>query len=236
MCQDKILIETMGYIKKEVNLTSIDNNVIANSLVLESLHPFPGYHGTNLPEKSTPRSLFLITTKDYPYEDIARITKNIKKDFKFDFHASQGNIHTKTSTYHCIRIKYLQSFTFLPELIELYQKAGIKFARHKSLKSSGLIVINKPFYIDELEETIYKDINEDSKFYIELPVVLGWNEFVEMTHTIKNNIDNSNFDAAQGVFYRRKGIVELVRLYICEGEFEKVKQIQKMYIDLINKR
>jgi len=40
MCQDKILIETMGYIKKEANLSTVENNIIPNTLVLESLHRY----------------------------------------------------------------------------------------------------------------------------------------------------------------------------------------------------
>lgn len=236
MNQEKTLIETTGYIKKQVNLTTVENNIIPNTLVLESLHPFPGYHGANLPERTSPRSLFLILNKECSTENLARITKKIKIDFNYDFNASQGNIYTKTATYSCIRIKFLQSFTFLPELMRRYQDAGIKFAKHKQITTSGLIVINKSFFVDNLEQGIYKDYYENSKFYIELPTDLPWDEFVEMTKHIKNNIENSNFDAAQGVFYRKDGIVEVIRLYICEGEYEKVKHIQQMYIDLINKR
>lgn len=236
MCQDKLLIETIGYIKKEENLVTVENNVIPHTLVLESSHPFPGYHGKNLPEKSCPRSLFLIVNKDYSFEQIARVTKKIKQGFKYDFNASQGNIYLKSSSYPCIRIKYLESFTFLPELQYKFLDEGIKFAKHRSFDSSSLIIINKHFYIEEIEEGIYNDMLENSKFYIELPVGLKWDEFKEITHNIKNNIDNSNFDAAQGVFYRKEGIIDVVRLYICEGEIDRVKLIQKMYIDQIKKK
>jgi len=235
MCQDKIIIETMGYIKKEANLSTVENNIIPNTLVLESLHLYPGYHGKNLPEQSVPRSLFLIVNKDYSFEEIARIIKKIKREFQFDFDASQGNIYFKTTSYSCIRIKYLKSFTFLPELQGLFKEQGIKFAKQKNIDSLGLIVINKHFYISELEEGMYKDLEEDSKFYIELPEELSWDTFKEFTISIKNNIDNSDFDAAQGILYRKKGIVEVVRLYICEGEYEKVKHIRQMYIDQIEK-
>ncbi len=236
MCQDRTLIETVGYIKKEQNLTTVENNIIPHTLVLESLHPFPGYHGTNLPDKSKPRSLFLILTKEHSFEDIARITKQIKQNFRYDFNASAGHIHFKTTSYPCIRIKYLKSFTFLPELQGLYQEHGIKFAKQKMIDSQGLIVINKNFYVDELEEGIYNDLEEDSKFYIDLPKDLPWDVFKEFTLSIKNNVDNSDFDAAQGIFYRKEGIVEVVRLYICEGQLDKIKTIRRLYIDLIEKR
>jgi hypothetical protein len=236
MCQDKILIETMGYIKKEANLSTVQNNIIPHTLVLESLQPYPDYHGKNMPEQSTPRSLFLIVNKDYSFEEIARIIKKIKGDFDFDFNASQGNIYFKTTSYSCIRIKYLKSFTFLPELQRMFQNEGISFAKQKTINSVGLIVIKKHFFVDEIEEGIYRDIDESSKFYVDLPVVLPWGEFKEQVHNIKNNLDNSDFDAAQGVFYRRNGIVEVVRLYMCEGEIEKVQRIHKMFIDQINKK
>jgi len=235
MCQDQILIETVGYIKKEVNLTTVENNIIPNTFVLESLHPFPGYHGANLPEKLRPRSLFLIVTKEHSFEEIARITKKIKQNFQYDFNACVGHIYFKTSSYTCIRIKYLKSFTFLPELQGLFKEHGIKFAKQKMIDSKGLIVINKHFYVNELEEGLYDDLEEDSKFYIELPQDIPWDVFKEYTLSIKNNIDNSDFDAAQGVFYRKEGIVEVVRIYICEGETDKIKTIHKLYIDKIKK-
>lgn len=236
MDQENILIETMGYIKKKVSLTAVENNIIPNSLVLETLHPFPGYHGENLPDKSSPRSLFLILNKECSIENLSRITKKIKRDFKYDFNASQGKIYTKTSTYHCIRIKYLQSFTFLPELMLKYQEAGIKLAKHKSFNAEGLIVINKSFFIENIEEGIYKDNYENSKFYIEIPLDLKWDEFVEITKHIKNNVEGSDFDAALGVFYRKDGIVEVIRLYMHEEEHEKIKLIRKMYLDTIAKK
>jgi hypothetical protein len=226
----------MGYIKKEANLSNVENNIISNTLVLESLHPYPDYHGKNLPEQSVPRSLFLIVNKDYSFEEIARIVKKIKSEFEFDFNASQGNIYFKTTSYSCIRIKYLKSFTFLPELQRKFQAEGISFAKQKTINSAGLIVIKKHFFVEEIEEGVYRDIDESSKFYVDLPLALPWNQFKEHINYIKNNLDNSDFDAAQGVFYRRNGIVELVRLYICEGEFEKVHKIRKLLIDQINKK
>lgn len=236
MCQEKVLIETIGYIKKEANLSTVENNIISNTLVLESLHPYPDYHGKNLPEQSTPRSLFLIVNKDYSFEDIARIIKKIKGEFEFDFNASLGNIYFKTTSYSCIRIKYLKSFNFLPELQRRFQIEGISFAKQKTINSVGIIVIKKHFFVEEIEDGIYRDIDESSKFYVNLPVALPWNEFKEQISRIKNNIDNSDFDAAQGVFYRKSGIVELARLYICEGEFEKVQRIHKMFKDQIEKK
>jgi hypothetical protein len=104
------------------------------------------------------------------------------------------------------------------------------------IDSKGLIVINKSFYVEELEDGLYNDLEEDSKYYLELPKDLPWDVFLEFTANIKNNLDNSDFAVAQGVFYRKAGIVEVVRLYICEGEMDKVRTIRKLYTDLIQKK
>jgi len=236
MSQDRILLETVGYIKKEQTLTTVENNIIPNSFVLESQHPFPGYHGANLPEKPKPGSLFLILADDHTAEEIARITKKIQKNLQYDFNASEGHIYFKTSNYSCIRIRHLKSFAFLPEIQRLYQDNGISFAKQKMIDSKGLIVINKSFYVEEIEDGLYNDLEEDSKYYIELPKDLPWDVFQEFTTNIKNNLDNSDFAVAQGVFYRKAGIVEVVRLYICEGEMDKVRTIRKLYADLIQKK
>ncbi len=236
MDQERILIETMGYIEKQVKLTPVESNIIPNTFVFESLHPFPGYHGENLPEKSAPSSLFLIVNKECSSEEILRITKKIKQKFNCNFNASTGNIYTKKTTYPCIRIKYLKSFTFLPELMMQYQDEGIKFAKQKPYKTDGIIVINKSFKVENVEEGIYKDHYERSKTYLEVPVKLIWSEFVEMTHKIKNNIDNSNFDAALGVFFINDSVVDVIRIYTGEGEYEKALQIRKMYLECIEKR
>ncbi|MCG8410009.1 MAG: hypothetical protein MI739_01855 [Bacteroidales bacterium] len=231
----KIHIETTGHIKKEARLSTVENNTVSNTLVLESLHPFPGYHGKNLPERTSPRSLFLILTSEHQFSEIARITKKINQESKHNFNASIGKIYTRTHTYNCIRVKYLEKYSYLPEIQHRYQDEGIKFAKKKKVNTDGLIVIKKYFYIEEIEPNVYRDLDEPSKFYISLPQYLKWPDFKKKTLYIRNNLDGSNFDAAQGVFYRREGIIEIVRLYICEGEYDKIKLIQTKYKELINR-
>lgn len=79
-------------------------------------------------------------------------------------------------------------------------------------------------------------MEEDSKYYFEIPKDLPWDVFQEFTKHIKNNIDNTDFAVAQGVFYRKEGIVEVVRIYICEGEMENIRSMKKTYTDLIHKK
>jgi len=234
MNQTGINIETFGYIKKEESLVTVESNIIPNTLVLESLQQFPGYHG-NIPDKSQPHSLFLITTKDHSFEEIARITKKICESIKYNFNASQGYIHFKSETLSCIRIKYLKSFTFVPELQNFYKEAGIKFTKQKHIDASAIIVINKTFLISEQEDVFYKDLEEESKCYFELPEHLSWEQFKKYTETIKYNINNNNFDAAQGAFFRKKEIKDIVRIYDQEKNPERIKELHTAYLEEIRK-
>ena len=235
MNQENTIIETIGYIKKEESLVTVENNILSNTLVLESLHPFPGYHG-NLPNKSRPNSLFLVTSKDYSFEEIARVTNKIKETFKNEFDAKQGHIHFKAETLSCIRINRLKSFAFISELQNLFANFDIKLAKQKSINSDGIIVINKHFFINEYEKGIYRDLVNESQSYFEIPTKLSWETFKDYTVNIKYNIDNNNFDAAQGAFYRKTGIVDLVRIYEEEkSSIERIKTIQRAYLEEIRK-
>jgi hypothetical protein len=228
-------IETIGYIKKEVTLTTVENNIIPGTLVLESLYPYPGYYGENLPENPCPRSLFVIVDREYDTEEIARITAKVKKESTYDFDMSYGDICLKRKKYACIRIKYLKSFHFFPELQTLLQEHQVKFIKKKTINEQGIIKVYKNFYVQEAEEGIYTDLDE-IKTYLELPVQISWQTFKEFTHDIKNNLRDNNFDAAQGVLFRKKGIVDVVRLYDCKPGFERFKMLREMYLKEIKKK
>ena len=60
--------------------------------------------------------------------------------------------------------------------------------------------------------------------------------FKKITLDIKNNVDNINFDAAQGVFYRKCGIVDVVRIYDQDKNVERLTTLRKLYLDEINKK
>lgn len=229
------IIEVTGCIKKRERLSSLKSNIISNTCVLESLQPFPGYHGKNLPDESEPRSLFFLITNNYSFEDIARITKKIAKKFEYDFNASIGSVYIQPYTYHCIRVKYLASFSLLPQLQELLIQEGVKFFKYKTIDYQSIIVVYKNFLVEEQEQGIYRDLENKSKFYIELPEKLDWDTFSQFTFHIKNNIIDNNFDAALGVFYRLRGIVDMVRVYDRDPCIEKMRSLKSRYEEEVHK-
>ena len=228
-------IEVTGYIMKQEKLVPVGDNIISNTCVLESLHPFPGYYGSNFPDKSHPRSIFFILRETYTFEEIARKTRRIKQHFQHDFNASEGKIFTTPYEYSCIRVKYLPSFNFLPELQKEYKEENIKFHKEKNINKEAIIKINKVFRVYEKEEGIYKDVDDEFKCYLEIPMQPEWKMFDSITSNIKNNLVNYRFDAALGVLYRSNQLVDVIRIYDREKDPEKMKKLRNMYIEALRK-
>ena len=236
MTSSRHLVEVCGYIKKQETLATIDNNILPNSWVLESLHPFPGYHGKNLPDEANPRSLFLMVNNGYTFEEVARISREIHKNFPHSFNATEGTIYFKPYTYPCIRLKYLSSFKYIPQLQEFFEQHGVKFMKKREMKKEALIQINKNFLVEEEQESgVYRDMNNRVKCYVEIPQKVEWEDFKQYTRNIKNNLVDNNFDAALGVFYRKKGIVDVVRIYEQDRSLEKLQILKQYYEEEIRK-
>lgn len=230
----EVIIETFGSITKVEQLNTLESNIQENTFVLEASKPFPGYHGENLPSEPIPHHIFLVTKKEYLEENVLRISQKIRQYFKPGFAARQGLLHIFNSKLSCIRIKDLPSFQFIPELQSCYQAEGIEFMRKRRYNQEGLIKINKYFELKEIEDGIYKDLVDLQMFYLELPVQLSWKLFEQITLTIKNNIDNRNFDAALGVLYRND-LTDVVRIYEKECSLDTLKLLRDKYLDEIRR-
>ena len=61
--------------------------------------------------------------------------------------------------------------------------------------------------------------------------VLDWDEFRDMTFSIKNNISITNFDIAKGIFYEKEGITDMLRVIKPNITLDMVKEIEKKYLE-----
>ena len=228
------VIETIGSLAKVETLTTLDNNIMQNTLVLENMEPFPGYHGTNLPTGSIPYSIFLITAKKHTFEKIQRVTHNIKKYFTYPFDASWGKICIYNDTYYCIRMRGLDSFEIIPELQSSYNQEGIKMMKKKNINSPAIIQLKKSYYLRKTDEGIFYDMEEPLMYYLQIPAQLKWNVFRSITERVKQNIDYTNFDAALGAIYLRD-LTDVIRIYAKDWDHEKLRQVRDKYLNEIQK-
>jgi hypothetical protein len=232
----KNTIETVGYILKEEKIATLTQNIIPNTLVLETQKAYPGYHGKDLPEEfSFPEFIYFITREKYTTEHILRVSEAVQKYFDKKLDVARAELTIYNNIYHSFRLKECVDYTRVLEIQTFYKSEGIQFAKSKKIEATGLIQVQKTFALKETPEGIYHDLQEPNYFYIKLPINLNWEKFKAITLNIKRNIDNDNFDAALGLFYRTIGIVDFVRIYDKESSPEKLLDLKERYFNEIKK-
>ncbi len=228
------IIETMGSIAKVEKLETLDSNILENTLVLEEVEPFPGYHGANLPSGYNPTAVYLIIKKKHSSIKIIRITQKIRKYFKHEFDGTSATICILNDVYNAIRIRNFGDIKILPELQKNYMYEGIKFLKKKSIKGDGIIELKKHFELEALGEGIYKDMEDPLMYYLRIPRHLSWQVFYEITTSIKHNLDNLNFDAALGSIYLKE-VIDVVRIFAKDMELGDLSKIRQQYLDELRK-
>lgn len=232
----KNTIETIGYIIKEEKLSNLSQSIIPNTFVLETQNPFPGYHGKDLPgEVTVPEFVFFVTKKKYTTEQIARATQNIRNYLGRDVDVARADINIFNKTYPSIRVMDCADINDILELQNCYKSEGFIFEKAKSVETAGLINIQKHFYLSDEGNGIYKDLENENYSYFQIPAKLNWEQFRAITMKIRHAMENSKFDVALGLFYRRLGVVDVVRVYNKDLKIDELKNIKERYHNEIKK-
>jgi len=228
-------IETLGTITKKERLASVESETHSNSFILENIKPYPGYHGMTVPDSLEPDSLFAITKLLYNDERIIRSIQAVKRISDKTFDAAPGIVNIQNETNHFIRIKYLL-YKQAGEVISEFVNAGIEFRKKRSISPFETIIrVKKFFKMEESMDGIYHDMLDKNTFYLKIPAYLRWVSFEKITMSIKYNMEDKNFDAAQTSVYTKEGLLDFVRIYdqdSCQG---KLIHIHEKYLEAISK-
>jgi hypothetical protein len=228
----KIILETIGTIEKKELLGPVGYD----ELVLESFEPFPGYHGTTVPDTVKPKSLFIITRSKYIEEKVIRITQKIKKIRGLEFDGTPGSVTLYNMLNPCLRIRGLKGFENVPEILKAYQEEGIEFMTNRKIEPfTGIIKVKKYFLLDPVSEEVFYDAEDKSMFYFAIPFQLRFNQFEKIAMEIKHTMEEHNFDVALGTIYRRNGLIDMVRVYDQACTPEKLEMIRTKFLTRINK-
>ena len=232
--ETRLIIETIGSIAKVEKLCSINSKIMPNTLVLENMEPFPGYHGENLPVDAPPAFIFLAVTSKLSLEKVKRLTQQIKKYCKVRFDATMAKVCIQNDVCYTVRIKDLESYDLIPEIQGCFFDEGIQFRKAKNISDEALIQVKKHFVLEKIEDGIYKDLEESLMYYLQVPVQLKWKMLFNITKNLKNNMDFTNFDAALGAIYFRE-VLDVIRIYGNDLDVDKLKQLRQKYLAEIDK-
>ncbi len=229
-------IQTVGTITKKETLASVENEMNCNALVMESLQPFPGYHGLTVPDSLEPESLFAITTGKFSDEFIVRTVQDINKSIGFTFSGTPGTIQYQNGLVEVVRLRGL-SYLKAGQVIAKLTEAGFAFKKKRKISPyPSIIKIRKFFKVVKIAPRLFHDMDNKNTYYLQIPLLLDWDDFEKMTMEIKYNMEDNNFDAALTSVYYEKGIMDLVRIYDADADEKKLNHIHEKYMEAINRR
>ena len=236
MSSQKIILQRYGNLLKQESLETMNDKILPNTFVLEAPEPFPGFFGyySEIPSDSKPLYIYLVLNRLYTLEEVTRATVNIKKYFAADFNAAAGTVNIYNNTFDVIRIRHLDSYDQIQDLQSCYLDEGIEFKKKpKSIQGLAIIRLKKFFTLEEIEEGVYNDLDEKDHGYFVIPHKLTWKYFEDITKKVKNNWDQSYFDAAIGHIHQDFSIVDMIRIYNPKINNEYLLEARKKYLERI---
>jgi len=224
------ILECFGTITKVEEVQTLDKAVKQNTLVFETVKPFSGYY-SHTPEYTSPQTIFLILNADYSAYTINHATQKIKNNLGIDFDAAKANFSVNYENYVCIRIISIDDYAQIALIQEGYSTGGITMHAYSNIpRERAAISIQKVFLLEEFKEGLYMNRGKSPMAYFELPKALSSIQFKDLLSHVNSNWDGSCFDAAQGILYRRKGIVDIVRIYTPDISKDLLEKIASLFI------
>lgn len=223
--------ELIGKIIIEEKVDTISENIIPKSYVINVPDPFKSYY-SRYTDMAKPNSIIFVTKNPTSFEKILRTTKKLNEAKGTNYRGAKCEVTIGSKKINGVRIKGIDKYAELEAIQDFFLKDGFEFAKGESFKEKdALIRINKFFHVNELEEGVYSDADNNTTFYITVPGYMTWEEFRKYTFEIKNNVPDSSYDIAKGIFYLNNDIVEMLRIVKPDAKVEFLKMIQKMYLD-----
>ena len=224
--------ELIGKITLQENVNPLKDNKIPNTLVIHVPNPLATYY-TRFSEINRPNSILFITKGSVSFEEILRVTKKINEEKGLELHAAKCDMYIGSRKYSGLRVKGIHRYSHIQNVQMAYKDEGFDFARSVRIgqETEALVRVNRFFYLKHVESNIYQSPGNVNRFYIVIPKRLTWDEFRDMTFSIKNNISITNFDIAKGIFYEKEGITDMLRVIKPNITLDMVKEIEKKYLE-----
>lgn len=224
------VLSASGTITKKEIVCSVKVKSSVESLVLESIDPFPDVDNKYKKKYNLPKYYYVGITSHHLDQDILISAKNAERQFETELHSAIGEINVDGETYRVIRLKNISSKT-LEEVLTAYKQYSLELKTfEKNIHSPAIICTRKFFYLEEIEQGFFLDLDEEEKGYLEIPSKLSWEEFENITEKVKTNCHNPAFDGAIGNISKHGVNQDVIRIYHPELDKEKLLDIGKTYI------
>ncbi len=226
--------ELIGKLIKQENIDTIERNKIPRTFVINVPDAFKSYY-SRFTDINKPVSIIFITKGANSFEKILRATRKINKMHQLKLDGAKCEVKINTRKLNGIRVKGINRFSDIEQTQEYFKDSGFEFAKSEKFKETdSLIRINRFFNLKELEKGIYQSVDDAYDHFVEIPEYMTWEDFRKYTFEIKNNISDTSYDIAKGIFYLNGRIIEMLRIVKPNATVEFLKLIQQKYIDKLH--
>ena len=219
-------IRACGSIAKKESLIPWEKNILLHTAVAEANLPYPNYYGV-VPEKAVPNSIFLFTKEYYTLEEVLRFSQMIKFCLLNKLDVATACVIFKNNHYPALRIKYLTDYQHIEKIQRCFKEQGVAFAKKIYFENEAYVKINKCFILEEVDKSIYMDVEEENKGYILIDRLLTQEEFYDLLNKIRVNGNCKLFDAAKGGIIIHSEVKEIMRVYSDQLDLTLLKCIQE---------
>ncbi|MFP4018042.1 MAG: hypothetical protein ACLFUH_02235 [Bacteroidales bacterium] len=224
------VLSASGTITKKEIVCSVKVKSSVESLVLESIDPFPDVDTKHKKRYKVPKYYYIGITPHHLDQDILISARNAERQVDTELHSAIGEINIDGETYRIIRLKNISGKT-LEEVLTAYKQYGLELKTfEKNIHSPAIICTKKFFYLEEIDQGFFLDLDEEEKGYVEVPNKLNWEKFEKITGKVKPECKNPAFDGAIGNISKHGVSQDVIRIYHPELDKEKLLEIGKTYI------
>ena len=227
--EKQIFNNTLTYLMKEEDVTSLDHHILPNTTVLELAHPFPGYYSESfITSGSKPQILLILLKEEVNFEFFYRRLHNINKYAGYEVFAAPAVVHINNKKYHAIRVIDLDTYDKIAELEKYFIDEGFLLRKPIKINANAIISIHK-FCNLVLENEVYSSNTDNNFIYFATGKQISWQGFAHVTQKIRHNYIGNKFDAGLGVLFHSNRIEDVVRIYSKDLNTDDIEKLKSMY-------
>ncbi len=220
------ITEYYGCLTKVENLWCLEEMGIPNTCILEARDAYPGYYG-HIQGLNRPHLIFIMSTRKYSMEEVTRMTSAVRKVFPAPFSAAYCEITIAGRTAGGVRIQGINDYTRIRDLQMAYADHGLDLKKKEGNieNARSLIMVRKFFKLESFHNNIMRDTELEDTGYFHIEENYPWEKFESIIFRLRNNWNDTSFDAAKCFIFRNASIIDMVRIYS--------KDFSLLYLDKI---
>lgn len=208
----------LSFLQKRQEVARLQHGKKFEYLILES-DPTQGYYSKgDFPinkEHLHDHHYYLLVKKPVICFDdkVFRIASKVNEKTDLSLHISPGQMTYNNKNHQCIRIK-TDELDHLQLILDNLIDDGINFLKNKNVgQYTSDIQFKKYIEYKQVSKGIFQDNNNENRFFITLPKLIDFDQYLKIIEDIKKNCDFNLFDSFLTFLYYKSKMIDFAGVY-----------------------